>query len=217
MLKRKYHTFKKMDFFDFYNFVHIMCSKIKTRFIYRLSFGSIGKGTWIKKPEQIFGASRLYIGSGVRIERGAILYAVKYYSDKNYMGLIEIGKNTFANKGFNATSAFNIKIGNEVVFGPNVFLTDFDHGYEDISMARLNTDLVSKGPIFIGDRCWLGANVFVGSGVSLGEYCVVAANSVVTKSFPPFSVIAGSPAKVIKRYDSEQRAWVRVNNKVQLD
>lgn len=131
--------------------------------------------------------------------------------------MVEIGSNTFANKDFNATSAFSIKIGNQVVFGPNVFLTDFDHGYEDIHMARLDTDLVSKGPISIGDRCWLGANVFVGSGVSLGEYCVVAANSVVTKSFPAFSVIAGSPAKMVKQYDPEQDAWVKVNNKIQMD
>ncbi|MGK5008334.1 acyltransferase [Janthinobacterium sp. MDB2-8] len=214
VLKRKYLTFKKMDFFDFYNLAHVTCSKIKTRWIYGMTFGRIGKGAWIKKPEQIFGASRLNIGAGVRIERGAILYAVKYYAGKDYTGTIEIGKKTFANKHFNATSAFGIHIGDEVVFGPNVFLTDFDHGYEDIRMARLETDLVSKGPISIGDRCWLGANVFVGSGVSLGEYCVVAANSVVTKSFPAFSVIAGSPAKVVKRYDPEQRSWVKVNNKI---
>lgn len=206
-----------MDFFDFYNLAHVIFAKMKTKLVYGFLFGSVGKGAWIKKPEQIFGASRLYIGPGVRIERGAILYAVRYYAGKDYAGMVEIGSNTFANKDFNATSAFSIKIGNQVVFGPNVFLTDFDHGYEDIYMARLDTDLVSKGPISIGDRCWLGANVFVGSGVSLGEYCVVAANSVVTKSFPAFSVIAGSPAKMVKQYDPEQDAWVKVNNKIQMD
>ncbi|WP_396275136.1 acyltransferase [Granulicella aggregans] len=75
----------------------------------------------------------------------------------------------------------------------------------------MRQNLESKGPIVIGDNCFLGYRVAVTPGVTLGEWCVVGANSVVTKSFPPYSMIAGAPARMIKRYSLEERAWVRVN------
>lgn len=210
--KKKYSALKRKDFFDFYGYAQSMIAKIKTRCLYGLIFGKIGKDVWIKKPSQIYGAGRIYFEDGVRLERGAILYVVKYYGKTAYTGRIVIGENTFANRDLNLTAAFDMIIGEKVVFGPNVFVTDFDHGYEDLKNSRLETELISKGPVAIGNRCWIGANTFIGSGVTLGEGCVVAANSVVTKSFPPFSVIAGVPAKIIKKYDSSENQWVRVKN-----
>lgn len=204
---RKYSKFKRMDFFDFYSYFQDILARIKSRVIYSLIFGKIGNRSWIKKPDQVFGASRIFVSDEVRIERGAILYAVKRYGSQDYRSRINIGKRTFANRYLNLTAAFTMNIGEEVVFGPNVFLTDFDHGYEDIKKSRLDTELVSKGPITIGDRCWIGANSFIGSGVTLGEGCVVAANSVVTRSFPSFSVVAGSPAKLIKKYNADDKHW----------
>lgn len=210
-LRRKYSIFKKMGFFDLYNYGGIFFSKIKSRFFYIFFFGKIGKQVWIKNPDQIYGADRIFIGDDVHIEAGSILYAVKRYGKDTYDCRIIIGRKTFANRNLNLTAAFEIKIGDEVVFGPNVFLTDFDHGYENIEKSRLETDLVSKGPVNIGNRCWIGANSFIGSGVTLGEGCVVAANSVVTKSFPAFSVVAGIPAKIIKKYDSTEKQWIKIN------
>ncbi|KAA0542913.1 MULTISPECIES: CatB-related O-acetyltransferase [Citrobacter] len=61
-----------------------------------------------------------------------------------------------------------------------------------------DTDAINKGGIIIGDDTWIGMNVIILSGVNIGRGCVVAAGSVVTKSFPPFSVIGGNPAKLIK-------------------
>lgn len=206
-----------MDYFDLYEYALMLFAKMKTRWFYAFLFGKMGKGCWLKKPAQIYGAPNIEIGHGVRIERGSIFYAVRNYGDKKYNSRIVLGEGTFANRDFNVTAAFEINIGREVVFGPNVFLTDFDHGYEDVTKSRLQTDLISKGPIHIGDRCWIGANSFIGSGVTLGEYCVVAANSVVTKSFPPYSVLAGVPAKLIKKYDPLEEKWIKVDNKPCLE
>ena len=61
-----------------------------------------------------------------------------------------------------------------------------------------NTDARNKGEIVIGDDTWIGTNAMIMSGVNIGRGCVIAAGSVVTKSFPPFSVIGGNPAKFIK-------------------
>lgn len=206
-----------MDFFDFYGYTQMLFARAKTRSVYIFLFGKVGRGAWIKKPAQIYGAPNISIGNEVRIEKGAIFYAVKYYGGKKYDSRIILGDGTFANRDLNLTAAYEINIGKEVVFGPNVFVTDFDHGYEDVTKSRLQTDLVSKGPIQIGDRCWIGANSFIGSGVTLGEYCVVAANSVVTKNFPPYSVVAGVPAKLIKKYDPSKDEWIKVNNKLCLE
>ena len=60
---------------------------------------------------------------------------------------------------------------------------------------------VSNGPTRIADNCWLGANVVVGSGVSIGERCVIGANSVVTRDVDAFSVAAGAPARPLRRIE----------------
>ncbi len=65
-------------------------------------------------------------------------------------------------------------------------------------------------PVSIGDRSWLGQNVCVLPGASIGEHCVIGANSVVTSPIPDFSVAVGAPARVIKRYNGKTGGWERV-------
>jgi lipopolysaccharide O-acetyltransferase len=68
--------------------------------------------------------------------------------------------------------------------------------------------LISKGPVTIGRRCFLGFRVAVMPGVTLGEHCVVGANSTVTRSFPAYSMIGGSPARLLKTYSLETHQWM---------
>lgn len=201
-----------MDFHDFVNHALALSARLKGRLFYAHLFGAFGRRSWLKKPDQIYGASRVFIGDDVRIERGAVFYAVRNYSLWTYEGRITIGRGTFLNRYFNASSAVGIDIGEDVAFGSNVFLCDFDHGYSDPRMGRIASPLVIKGPIKIGNRCWLGANVYVASGVELGEGCVVGANSVVTTSFPPNTVLAGVPAKAIRRWDEDSGQWQRASD-----
>jgi acetyltransferase-like isoleucine patch superfamily enzyme len=198
-----------MDFHDYVNHLQGLLARLKGRLFYTLVFGSFGKRSWLKKPDQIYGGSRIFIADDVRIEKGAVLYAVKGYSDSTYQGRITIERGTFLNRYFNASSAVGITIGEDVAFGSNVFLCDFDHDYSDPRIGRIASPLVTKGPIKIGNRCWLGANVYVTGGVDLGEGCVVGANSVVTTSFPPNTVLAGVPAKTIRQWDPENGLWKR--------
>ena len=67
----------------------------------------------------------------------------------------------------------------------------------------------AKGPTRIGDNCWLGANVVVTSGVTVGERCVIGANSVVTHDVEPFSIVAGAPARLLRRIDYAEQALPR--------
>jgi acetyltransferase-like isoleucine patch superfamily enzyme len=74
----------------------------------------------------------------------------------------------------------------------------------------MSQPLHSKGPIVIGPDCFLGYRAVIMPGVTLGRHCVVGANAVVTRSFPDFSMVVGSPARLIKRYDPQSREWVTI-------
>lgn len=202
-----------MDFYDYINHLLTLIARAKGRLFYSLVFGAFGRRSWLKKPDQIYGARRIFISDDVRIEKGAVLYAVRTYCGQQYGGRITIGRGTFLNRYFNASAAVGIDIGEEVACGGNVFLCDYDHGYSDPGCDRIATPLVIKGPIKIGDRCWLGANVYVASGVTLGHGCVVGANSVVTSSFPANTVLAGVPAKAIRQWNPDSGEWQRVTLK----
>ena len=99
-------------------------------------------------------------------------------------------------------------LGEDVLLAPSVLVTDHE-------FSKVET---SGGRIFIGRNCWLGIGAVVAcsSGdLSLGRNSVVAANAVVTQSFPPFSVLAGNPARVVKTYDQQSETWVKpMSNRV---
>jgi len=206
---RRMSTFLNLPLHQKLYYLNSFYAEIKTRILYRAIFGYVGEGSWIKRPRQLCNPRNVTIGKMVRIEENNTIYSVGNYAGHNYQGLIVIGDKVYANHTLNITSAEKIVVGDYVAFGPNVFMCDFDHDFSDISKNMIESELALKGPIHIGARSWIGANVFVCGGVTLGEHCVVAANSVVTKSFPPNSVIAGVPAKLIKYFDLETGEWKR--------
>jgi acetyltransferase-like isoleucine patch superfamily enzyme len=102
-----------------------------------------------------------------------------------------------------------VTIGNNVILAQNIVLSGLNHGYEDINTPpRLQK--VTVNPIVVEDDVWIGANALLAAGVNIGKHTVIAGGSVVTKSVPPFSVVAGNPAKLIKKYNFEINKWERV-------
>lgn len=200
------------DAHDVINHLSALCARLMTRVWYARFFAAIGPGSWIKPLAQLYGPGRMTLGSAVRIEKDCILYSVKRSGDTAYDGRIRLGDRVFLNTHCNLTAAVGIELGDDVALGPNVFICDFDHGYEQPGISRLVTPVRSKGPIVIGDRCWIGANACIASGVTLGDECVVGANSVVTRSFPAQTVISGAPARAIRRRDPVSGDWVRVTS-----
>lgn len=108
---------------------------------------------------------------------------------------------------FNHITCINkIVIGNGVLTGKWVTITDNSHGTTDMECLQIrpaNRPLFSKGPVIIGDNVWIGDKATILPGVTIGEGAVVAANAVVTKDVPAYCVVAGNPAKIIKSLNIE--------------
>ena len=206
---QKLRSFLAKSWFEKQYFVAGILARCISIVFYKSQFGSFGGRSWLKCPRQVVSPQNIHIGEDVRIEGDAILYSVGKYGKNLYNGTISIGNGVYINHSCNITCASKVVVGDAVAFGPNVFLCDFDHGYDDPNVSMIDSPLVIKGPVIIGARSWIGANVYIGSGVQLGNHCTVAANSVVTKSFPANCVIAGVPAKLIKQFDSKTGNWQR--------
>ena len=116
-------------------------------------------------------------------------------------GVISIGDHCNFGEYNHITSTEAIAIGSYVLTGRWVTITDNNHGNTDPDSLRvppISRPLMSKGPVIIKDKVWLGDKVTILPGVTIGEGAVVAANSVVTKDVPPYTIVAGVPAKQIQ-------------------
>lgn len=141
-----------------------------------------------------------------RFEIGDYSTIEDFCTINNGVGDVIIGKQTRI--GMNNVLIGPVTVGNHVILAQNIVVSGLNHSYEDIDLP-ISKQKVSTALITIEDECWIGANVVITAGVTLGRHSVIAAGSVVTKNIPPYSIAVGNPARVIKRYDFEIRQWVR--------
>ena len=169
--------------------------------IYKMTFGKIGNMTYIGKPTFIEGRKNIYIGNRVRIFPGIRMEAIG-------SGTINIGNNTAIEQNVHITSGGKLEIGDDVTVVGNACITSIDHRYEDISKSVLNQG-IEVTDTQIGDGCFIGFGAIIQAGTTLGRHCIVGANAVVRGEFPDYSVIAGVPARIIKRYNLNTEKWER--------
>lgn len=107
-----------------------------------------------------------------------------------------------------------IIIEENVFTGPNVFICDFNHTYEDINIPiKAQGETVYSSGVKILKDTWIGTNAVIVGNVTIGKHCVIGANSFVNHDVPDYCVAVGSPAKVVKKFDFEKNTWVKINNK----
>ncbi len=102
-----------------------------------------------------------------------------------------------------------LQIGNDVMIAQHVVISALNHGYADVTLP-ISLQPVTTKPVVIEDEAWIGANAVITAGVRVGKHAVVAAGSVVTKDVLPYSIVAGNPARLIKKYNALTGAWESV-------
>jgi acetyltransferase-like isoleucine patch superfamily enzyme len=142
-----------------------------------------------------------------RFELGQNSTIEDFCTINNGVGDVLIGDNSLI--GMSNVVIGPVTIGNNVIMAQNIVVSALNHEYRDVNLP-IQQQKILTAPIVIEDDCWIAANAVITSGVTVGKHSVVAANAVVTKSIPPYSVAAGNPAKIIKKYDFEVKDWVRV-------
>lgn len=144
------------------------------------------------------GEQYIRIGDNTSFGEGLYLTAWKV-CDKDPE--LHIGKNCSFGAYNHLSCANRIEIADGVLIGKFVSIIDNSHGETDFDTLQIQPTqrpCVSKGPVRIGRNVWIGDKVTILPNVSIGEGAVIAANAVVTKDVPPFCIVAGNPAKVIK-------------------
>jgi acetyltransferase-like isoleucine patch superfamily enzyme len=108
-----------------------------------------------------------------------------------------------------------IKVEEDVLFAPDVLLMDHGHAYSDVSLPIHAQGLTGNGTIIVERNCWLGYGAAVLSGegeLRIGRNSVVGAHAIVRDSIPPYSVAVGSPARVVKQFNSRTGEWMRIDS-----
>ena len=161
------------------------------------------------KPTTIFNEQYISIGEDTLIGPGVALSAGMVPGQECITNpVVSIGDRCLIGKGSGIVGHFSITIGNDVWTGHHVYITDQNHGYEDVSVP-ISRQSQPERAVIIGDGSWLGHGSIILPGVTIGEHVVIGANSVVTKNIPPFTVAVGSPARVIRKF-VENQGWVEV-------
>ena len=111
--------------------------------------------------------------------------------------VVRIGDRCLIGRGSGIVGHFSIDIGDDVWTGHHVYITDQNHGYDNVDIPISQQSMPEK-PVRIGSGSWLGHGTVVLPGADIGEHVVIGANSVVTGSIPSFSVAVGAPARVVK-------------------
>ena len=154
-------------------------------------WGLFGSGVKIGEGCGIFGTDGIFLNDHASIGPGN-------YINAEICGRIIFGKGAHMSPGCFVVTRSLISIGEEALIGPNAVIWGGNHVF-----AARNRPISAQGnehrPIIIGDWCWLGANVTVLPGVTIGKGAVIGAGAVVTKDIPPYSVAAGVPARVIRK------------------
>jgi acetyltransferase-like isoleucine patch superfamily enzyme len=189
----------------------MMLSSIKS-IVKRLLFHPygmrIGRDATVKLPRWIRSADRITIGNRTHIQHFAVLIALSKYENKKLSSRIDIGNDVYIGGWAQIHAMDRISIGDGSVLSEHVFISDIAHGMAPDRGLIMKQDLESKGPVSIGEHCFIGFGSSVLPGITLGDHCIVGTRSVVTRSFPGYSMIAGSPARLVKTYDWVRKCWV---------
>lgn len=165
--------------------------------------GSFGEGSSFHYPCRFWGrgSKNIHIGSNTTIQSHCILGCWIKYAGETYTPSLTIGNNCNVGEHTHITSINKITIGDGLLTGRYVYIGDNSHGglsKGEANIPPIRRKLVSKGEVVIGNNVWIGDKATILAGVTIGDNVIVGANSVVTKDVPSNTMVAGTPARIIK-------------------
>jgi acetyltransferase-like isoleucine patch superfamily enzyme len=171
-------------------------------------FGRFGEGTSISfPPGDVIGPQAIRIGERCAI--GAEVSLAAGFPAQTFPDVCEpvitIGDRCSIGRGGFLVGLASIVLEDDVTIAPNVYITDHNHTYTDLWLP-IGQQWPEQADVRIGEGCWLGTRVIVLPGTTIGRHVTVAGGSVVRGEIPPYSVIAGVPARVVRQW-SETDGW----------
>ena len=157
-----------------------------------LGTNGMGKGCKLSGTDAISIGKECYFGEGTE------LVALKSHFSQQLSPSLTIGNHVRCVGGCRITCAGNITLENDVLLGPDVFITDHNHGMDPTIMGGYSAQPLIVKDVHIGEGVWLGQRVCLMPGVKVGEHSIVGANSVVTHDIPKNCIAVGAPARVVK-------------------
>lgn len=173
-------------------------------------FVSLGKGVSIHYTCDLCNTGLMQIGDLLTVHKDVWLHAHLSPENKGEPVLV-IGDHCFIARRCHIAAKNRIHIESGVMLAASVLIQDHGHAYNDVTVPIRDQGVAEGGKIRIGEGCWIGqgAAIICDSGeLTLGRNCVVAANAVVTRSAPPYSVLSGNPARIVKQFDPAKGTWV---------
>jgi acetyltransferase-like isoleucine patch superfamily enzyme len=184
----------------FFIFIHRSKNKFYSGWISR-NFKFFGPSSTLRQVSTLVGEKYISIGENTTIGKNALLTAWDSHGGDKYFPSISIGNGCTIGDSAHITAINDITIGNNVLTGNYLLITDNAHGALNVQYLDKHPSLrplISKGPVIIDDCVWIGNNVSILPGVHIGKGCIIGVGSVVTTDIPEYSIAVGSPAKIIK-------------------
>lgn len=175
------------------DYVRLVYSKIMTFFFYR-------PARLVRHPVRLRGKKNIKFSEGFT---SGYFCRIEAFSQGGQSQTMIFGENLNIGDFCHIASLERVEFGKDVLIGSSVFISDHDHGavtFSDLSIAPAERPLISS-PVVIEDNVWIGEKAVILKGVKVGRNSIVAAGAIVTKNVPPYSVVAGVPAKVVKSFN----------------
>jgi acetyltransferase-like isoleucine patch superfamily enzyme len=174
-------------------------------------FASIGKGFWLHHSCELSRsiANYIWIGDAVSLERDVWLNIPDVPRRGEPAIILEDGATFQRRCMISAKNKVHIK--RNIICGPSALIMDHSLAFEDVAVPISRQGTTQGGTIRIEEGCWIGFGAVVvcdHGELVIGRNSVVGANTVVTRSVPPYSVVSGNPAKIVKQYDPSKGRWV---------